>query len=133
MSLGALVSWICRSPKPCTVRQPPAHLRDLRPGDYAGTAVYRPRDRRDLRPDLYAAIGKTFHLTYTCLAEQDDPFAGQMLFQEKKAGVLRSWLPEQDLEFVAVAQRAAVPASSPTVRTPAATAGDQRPPVARAS
>ena len=133
MSISAFVSWFRRSSQPRAIGPLPAHLRHLRPGEYAGLAIYRPRDRRDLKPELYAAIGKAFHLSYTCIAEPGEPFAGQMLFQERKAGPLRSWLPEQDLEFVAVAQPTAVPASSATVQTPARTVQDQRLRVARAS
>ena len=133
MSLGALVAWFRRSPKPRTIRPLPAHLRHLQPGQYAGLAIYRPRDRRGLKPELYAAIGKAFHLSYTCIAEPGEPFAGQMLFQERKAGPLRSWLPEQDLEF-AVAQPTAVPAAPATAQTPATTTvQDQRLRAARAS
>jgi hypothetical protein len=113
----------------------PAHLRHLLPGQYAGVAIYRPRDRRDLKPELYAAIGKPFHLTYTCLADPDEPYAGQMMFQEQKAGALRSWLPEQDLEFVTVAPAAAVRPGVPstTARTSSRAIQGQRPQVARAS
>src|SRR5262245_15982715 len=103
MSLGPLTSWFHRSPKTSRPRPIPAHLRHLQPGEYAGVAIYRPRDRRDLKPELYAAIGKPFHLSYTCLAAEDEPFAGQMMFQEHKGGKLRSFVPEQDLEFVTVA------------------------------
>ena len=117
------------------LRPIPAHLRHLLPGQYAGFAIYRPRDRRNLKPELYAAIGKPFHLTYTGLAEPDEPYAGQMLFQEQKAGALRSWLPEQDLEFVTVAPTAAVRPGVPstTARPSSKTIPAQRPQVARAS
>ena len=133
MSLGALVSWLRRSPKPRPGRPLPAHLRHLQPGEYTGTAIYRPRDRRGLKPELYAAIGKAFHLSYACIAEPGEPFAGQMLFQEREAGPLRSWLPEQDLEFVMVGQPGAVTAPPSTAQTPASTVQDQRQRVARAS
>src|SRR5438132_7756160 len=107
MSLSTLVSWFHRSTKTRAPRSIPAHVHHLQPGQYAGVAIYRPRDRRDLKPELYAAIGKAFHLSYTCLAEPGEPYAGQMLFQERKARSLRSWLPEQDLEFVTVSPSAA--------------------------
>ena len=132
MLLGALVS-LFRS-KPRQPRPLPAHLKHLQPGQYAGVAIYRPRDRRDLKPDLYEAIGKPFHLTYTGLADPDEPWGGQMLFQEQKARTLRSWLPEQDLEFVTVAPAAAVrPPSTTAARTPARTIPEHRTQVARAS
>src|SRR5712691_4402818 len=128
MSLAALGSWFRRSSKHQKLRPIPDHLRHLQPGQYAGVAIYRPRDRRDLKPELYAAIGKAFHLSYTCLAEPGEPYAGQMLFQEQKARSLRSWLPEEDLEFVTASPSAAgrTPAaaarpSQATVRTPART------------
>ena len=133
MSLSAFVSWFRRSPQPRTIGPLPAHLRHLQPGDYAGLAIYRPRDRRNLKPELYAAIGKPFHLSYASIAEPGEPYAGQMLFQERQAGPLRSWLAEQDLEFVTVAPPTAVPAPPATVQTPARTVQDQHLRVARAS
>ena len=120
MSLDVVVSWF-RPPKPRKLRAVSAHLQQLQPGQYAGVAIYRPRDRRDLKPELYPAIGKAFHVSYACLAEPGELYAGQMLFQEQKAGALRSWLPEQDLEFVTVSGSLPVTNSTP-VRTPSTAA-----------
>lgn len=66
-------------------------------GEYAGRAVYRPRTKRDLRPELYDAIGKVM----TRIAWPDEPFAGQHLFRERDGEVLCfCWVPEHDLEFM---------------------------------
>lgn len=82
----------------------------MKPGDYAGAAVYRPRDLRELKWELNEAVGATFQLTYVGIAGPDEEFAGQRLFQERSGGTLRSWLAEQDLEFIEVA-----PPTSPRV------------------
>ena len=70
-------------------------------GEYAGRAVYRPRTKRDLKPELYDAIGKVVTLEFAGIAWPDEPFAGQRLFRERDGEVLCfTWVPERDLEFM---------------------------------
>jgi len=75
-----------------------AHL-----GEHAGLAIYRPRDRRDLKQQLFGAIGQTIDFNFAGIAGEEEPFAGQNLYQECGAtSILQSsWIPEQDLEFLA--------------------------------
>ena len=97
MSLGQFTSWLRPSSKNRRQhhhRSRPAHLQYLQPGDDAGVAVYQPRDHRDLKSELRDAIGTAFPLTYVGIAGPHEPFSGQMLFQERRGGTLRSWLAE---------------------------------------
>jgi hypothetical protein len=72
-------------------------------GEHAGLAIYKPRDRRDLKQQLFGAIGQTIDFNFAGIAGEDEPFAGQNLYQESSAtSILQSsWIPEQDLEFLA--------------------------------
>ena len=85
----------------------PAHARAHRIfavlGEHAGLAIYKPRDRRDLKQQLFGAIGLTIDFNFAGIAGEDEPFAGQNLYQECGAtSILQSsWIPEQDLEFLA--------------------------------
>jgi hypothetical protein len=74
-------------------------------GEHAGLAIYRPRDRRDLKQQLLGAIGQTIDFNFAGIAGEDEPFSGQNLYQECGAtSILQSsWIPEQDLEFLATA------------------------------
>ena len=85
----------------------PAHARARRTfaqlGEHAGLAIYKPRHRRDLKQQLFGAIGQTIDFNFAGIAGEDEPFAGQNLYQECGAtSILQSsWIPEQDLEFLA--------------------------------
>ena len=118
VSLGALTSWLRPSKNVLRRSSRPAHLRHLRPGDYAGIAVYRPRDRHDLKLELFEAIGTSIALTYVGIAENYEVFAGQMLFQERQGGRLRSWLAERDLVFIELPASAQAPAPSQNAPAP---------------
>ena len=85
-----------------------AHL-----GEHAGLAIYRPRDRHDLKQQLFGAIGQTIDFNFAGIAGDDEPFAGQNLYQECSATSLlqSSWIPEQDLEFLAMGTDPARPNS----------------------
>ena len=94
MALGPLTTWL----QAASNRKRHQHLR---PGDYAGRAVFRPRKRHHLRPDLYKAIGTVVHVMFVGVAAKGDAFAGQRLYQECDGGqVLRSFVPQQDLQFL---------------------------------
>lgn len=71
------------------------------PSEHAGLGVYQPRNREDLKVELYAAIGQTVDLDFVGIARDDERFAGQNLYQEHNGGrVLQSsWIPEQDVLF----------------------------------
>ncbi len=71
-------------------------------GEYAGRAVYRPRDRRDLKADLYPAIGQTVELEFAGVARAEERFAGQNLYRERGPGAWlpSSFVPEEDVEFL---------------------------------
>ena len=74
-----------------------AHL-----GLHAGLGVYHPRNRKDLKLELYEAIGQTIDLNFAGVARADERFAGQNLYQERASGHLlqSSWVPEQDVQFL---------------------------------
>ena len=80
-----------------------AHRTFAQLGEHAGLAIYKPRQRRDLKQQLFGAIGQTIDFTFAGIAGEDEPFAGQNLYQECGAtSILQSsWIPEQDLEFLA--------------------------------
>jgi hypothetical protein len=82
-----------------------AHRTFAQLGEHAGLAIYRPRDRRDLKQQLFGAIGQTIDFNFAGIAGEDEPFSGQNLYQECGAtSILQSsWVPEQDLEFLATA------------------------------
>jgi hypothetical protein len=88
-----------------TRAQPRAHKTFAQLGEHAGFAIYKPRDRRDLKQQLFGAIGQTIDFNFAGIAGEDEPFAGQNLYQECGAtSILQSsWIPEQDLEFLAPA------------------------------
>ena len=70
-------------------------------GEYAGYAVFRPHHKRDLKEGLFEVIGRTVELEFAGVADPDEPFAGQNLYQERRGELLQhSWVPEEDLEFV---------------------------------
>jgi hypothetical protein len=56
-----------------------------------------------LKQQLFGAIGQTIDFNFAGIAGEDEPFAGQNLYQECSAtSILQSsWIPEQDLEFLA--------------------------------
>jgi len=80
-----------------------AHRTFAQLGEHAGLAIYKPRQRRDLKQQLFGAIGQTIDFNFAGIAGEDEPFAGQNLYQECGAtSILQSsWIPEQDLEFLA--------------------------------
>ena len=88
-----------------TRARPHAHARRTfaQLGEHAGLAIYKPRHRRDLKQQLFGAIGLTIDFNFAGIAGEDEPFAGQNLYQECGAtSILQSsWIPEQDLEFLA--------------------------------
>jgi hypothetical protein len=71
-------------------------------GDHAGLAVYEPRSERDLKMQLLGAIGRTVDLYFSGVAEADERYAGQNLYQERYGGHIlhSSWIPEEDLRFL---------------------------------
>ena len=79
-----------------------AHRTFAQLGEHAGLAIYKPRQRRDLKQQLFGAIGQTIDFNFAGIAGEDEPFAGQNLYQECGAtSILQSsWIPEQDLEFL---------------------------------
>lgn len=74
--------------------------REIALGEYVGRATYSPRTRHDLKFELWGAIGKVVDLKFVGVAEPDEQFAGQRIFQECNGKVLcSSWVPEEDLDF----------------------------------
>ena len=71
-------------------------------GEYAGRAVYEPRNRRDLKMQLVEAIGRTVDVYFAGVADADERYAGQNLYQERSGGHIlqSSWIPEEDLRFL---------------------------------
>ena len=69
--------------------------------EHAGFGVYQPRTRKDLKFELYGAIGRTIDLDFAGIARDDERFTGQNLYQEHDGErVLQgSWIPEQDVRF----------------------------------
>jgi hypothetical protein len=77
------------------------------PGQYAGRAIYQPIRREGLKPGLFSAIGHVVELQFAGVAERDEPFPGQNLYQEYRRNALlhSSWVPEEDLQFIDVARQ----------------------------
>jgi hypothetical protein len=70
-------------------------------GEYAGRAVFRPHHKRDLKDSLFSAIGQVVELEFAGIADPGEQFGGQNLYQERRGNWLqRSWVPEEDLEFI---------------------------------
>ena len=69
--------------------------------EHAGFGVYQPRTRKDLKFELYGAIGRTIDLDFAGIARADERFTGQNLYQEHDGErILQgSWIPEQDVRF----------------------------------
>ena len=47
--------------------------------EHAGFGVYQPRTRKDLKFELYGAIGRTIDLDFAGIARDDERFTGQNL------------------------------------------------------
>jgi len=75
-------------------------FRDL--GEHAGLAIYQPRTMRDLKMQLAGAVGRTVDLYFAGVADDDERYAGQNLYQERRGGhILQgSWVPEEDVRFL---------------------------------
>jgi hypothetical protein len=87
-----------RSP-PRSARHPRRHFARL--GEDAGRARYQPCDRRDLKLELYPAIGQIVNIMFAGVAGPDEQFAGQNVYCERDSRWLHSsFVPEQDLEFL---------------------------------
>ena len=72
----------------------PNHRTFRHTGEYAGRAVFRPHHKRDLKEGLFAAIGLTVELEFAGIAGEDEHFAGQNLYQERRGELLmHSWVP----------------------------------------
>ena len=70
-------------------------------GEYAGRAVFRPHHTRDLKEGLFRVIGSTVELEFAGVANPEEEFAGQNLYQERGGALLmHSWVPEEDLQFI---------------------------------
>ena len=71
-------------------------------GEHAGLAVYEPRDERGLKMQLVEAIGRTVDVYFAAVADKDERYAGQNLYQERRGGHIlqSSWIPEEDLRFL---------------------------------
>ena len=78
------------------------HRTFTKPGEYAGRAVFRPHQTRDLKDGLFRVIGSTVELEFAGVADTEEEFAGQNLYQERgdRALLMHSWVPEEDLEFL---------------------------------
>jgi hypothetical protein len=71
------------------------------PGEYAGRAIFRPHHKRDLKDGLFQAIGCIVELEFAGIADPDEQFGGQNLYQERDGELLQhSWVPEEDLQFI---------------------------------
>ena len=70
-------------------------------GEYAGRAVFRPHHTRDLKDGLFQVIGSIIELEFAGVANPEEEFAGQNLYQERSGELLQhSWVPEEDLQFI---------------------------------
>ena len=99
--------------RPRTRTRSRVHRTFAKLGEHAGLAVYKPRHRHNLKQQLFGAIGHTIDFNFAGVASEDEPFAGQNLYQECGATSLlqSSWIPEQDLEFLAPDSGSAAPKS----------------------
>ena len=77
------------------------HRQFTKPGEYAGRAVFQPHHKRDLKDSLFRAIGSIVELEFAGVANPEEDFAGQNLYQERGGELLQhSWVPEEDLQFI---------------------------------
>jgi len=84
----------------------------LTPGAYVGPAIFQPKRRNDLRPDLRPAIGQSVELVFVSVAGPDERCAGQNIYMERPGsrGVLRgAWVADEDVRFIDPARMAAPP------------------------
>ena len=73
------------------------HAIFAKPGGYAGTARFQPRDTVGTDPALHPLVGQVIELQYVRMASLDERFGGQALFRRWPGqGPL---VPEQDLDF----------------------------------